>query len=94
MPYFRDQLEFEAVTRLGQQIGFGNMMHLAQKAWRDQLLKQGAEGGEFTVGTCVAFLVPCVCIEQKTPPKDCDWCCASGKVTKRVREAIKEIEHV
>jgi hypothetical protein len=85
--------ELEAYE-LGQKIGFGRLMQLAQEGWRTLLEKQGAAGGEFAIGTCVAFLVPCVCIEQKTLPKDCDWCCATGQVTKRVREAIKEIEHV
>jgi hypothetical protein len=46
--------EKEAVRRLGEAIGFGNMMTLASQCWREMLIeRQGSDSGAFTVGPCV-----------------------------------------
>lgn len=80
----RDKYE---VTKLGEGIGYGNMMHLAQACWKESLARQGyPTGGEFIVGTCVAMTVPCGCERYS-----CDWCCGSGWLTKHVKE-VKDRE--
>lgn len=66
------------VRELGDQIGYGNMMHLARDEWRTSLLNHA--GGEFAVGCCVALTVPCGC----TYP--CDWCNGCGWITPKVKE--------
>jgi len=40
----------EAVTRLGEQIGFGAMMAIAERVWRERVEKQGLAGSEFVQG--------------------------------------------
>ena len=47
--------EREAVRRLGESIGYGNIMTLAQGLWREKLTAQGVAGGEFSLGPCVAI---------------------------------------
>jgi hypothetical protein len=81
--------EEQLVRQLGDRIGYGRLMQLAEEQWRAVLVDSGLEGGEFSVGPCAAELVPCPC-----PPADadhaghCPWCCGVGRVTKRVFEAI------
>ncbi len=45
-----------AVRRLGDQIGYGRLMQLAEQEWRRKLEAQGLAGGEHTVGPCRATL--------------------------------------
>jgi hypothetical protein len=74
---------------LGAQMGFGRIMQLAQEGWRKHLKDLGfPEGGEFTIGPCVSLTVPCGCSE----PVDCEWCCGSGHLTKRVKLAKNRSE--
>lgn len=83
----------ERIAReMGAQIGFGRMMQLGQQLWREQLIAGGLPGGgEFSIGPCVAFMVPCQCVEDANPELDanghCEWCCGSHQVTQRVRDA-------
>lgn len=85
----------ECIAReMGSLIGFGRMMQLGQKLWREQLIAQGLNGGgEFSIGPCVAFMVRCQCVEEERPEFDsnghCEWCCGSHQVTERVRQAQK-----
>lgn len=79
--------EKQAVMDLGKRIGFGRIMQLAQQLWGESLKEQGLGGGEFAYGPCVAMLVDCICVENKTRRSGCDWCCGTGKVTKKVRAA-------
>lgn len=73
----------ELVRRLGADIGYGNMMVLARDCWRESLAAKGYPlGGEHSVGPCIACTVPCDC-----PDRRCDWCCGSGWLTERVKEA-------
>lgn len=74
--------ERRAVHALGNQVGFGNMMSLASEIWGIQLQIDGLPGGEFVVGPCRTFTEPCGCGVSK----DCDWCCAAGWLTKKVKE--------
>ena len=82
----RGQLSIERglVLDLGRRIGFGNMMSLASEAWQTELesSKSGSDIAAFVVGPCKAFVVPCGCGGSK----DCDWCCATGWLTKKVKE--------
>ena len=71
---------------LGDKIGYGRMMQLAQEGWREVLEKQGIEGGEFAYGPCVAMTVPCECDPEE---EHCDWCCGAGWLTEHVKQ-IKE----
>lgn len=84
-------LEEALVHELGERIGYGHMMHLAEKIWRKKLIAMGLPGGgEFAVGPCVGTLVPCPCPESgRDANGHCEWCCGSHRVTKIVREAIE-----
>jgi len=75
--------EIDFVKVIGDVIGYGNTMDLAQKAWRESLESEyGFSGGEFTIGPCVSMTVPCGCAK----PHKCDWCCGSGWLTKHVKK--------
>jgi hypothetical protein len=83
------EADLRLVRDLGERIGYGNMMHRAERAWREMLAgRDYPTGGEFSVGPCAAELVQCP--HPDAPgPVSCGWCCASGRVTKRVLEAIE-----
>lgn len=81
--FFATQEEVVSVMHIGRQIGFGRLMQLAQKCWRDILDKSGIAGGEFAIGPCVALTVPCGCKQAHK----CDWCNGAGWLTPCVREA-------
>lgn len=71
------------VHALGKEIGYGNMMSLASEAWQAELESNyGSDAGAFVVGPCKGLVVPCGCGGSK----DCDWCCATGWITKKVKE--------
>ncbi len=75
-----------AVRQLGRKIGYGNLMYVASQQWGEDLKqKWNEDGGQFAVGPCVVMTVPCGC----KSPKDCDWCCGSGWLTKHVKK-VKE----
>lgn len=79
----------EEVRALGQRIGFGCMMDLAEQCWRELIAARGEPpGGEHTHGPCAVFLVPCGCLNEGGPV-NCDWCCGAGRVTAKVREAMR-----
>lgn len=82
--------EKQAVMDLGEKIGFGRIMQLARDCWRERLerVDPATVGGEFAYGPCVALLVTCGCVEAGGTPGGCDWCCGTGKVTQKVREAM------
>lgn len=79
----RDQFEHQVVRFLGDQIGYGRTMQLAEEIWREKLTAQGLAGGEHTTGPCAAFMVAC-----SHPVRDanghCEVCCGCGRVTKWV----------
>lgn len=76
----------EAVRRLGEAIGYGNLMQLAEALWGEALTAQGCgAGGAHSVGPCVGGLVPCPCDDRVS----CDWCCGAGRVTERVASAMR-----
>jgi hypothetical protein len=82
--------EEQAVQQLGREIGYGRIMQLCEKLWGDDAVarmggREEYRGEALSQGPCVAFLVPCKCRVESTFP--CMWCCGSGRVTKRVREA-------
>jgi hypothetical protein len=78
--------ERNAVRNLGDQIGYGHMMRLAQSLWRETLQKEwDLAGGEFIVGPCVSMTVPCVCVDSGDLPHECDYCCGSRWLTKGVK---------
>jgi hypothetical protein len=78
----KDAAEEKAVRELGDRIGYGRMMQLAEQIWRT--LPYGDKGAH-SVGPCVGLLVPC----PHPDGPNCDWCCGSGRVTKRVLAAMK-----
>ena len=78
--------EGEAFVRaLGEAIGYGRMMQLAEQIW-----EQKQPGGALTVGPATAMLVPC---PHPASGRDanghCDWCCGSGRITRKVLQAIQ-----
>lgn len=81
----------QRVQQLGNSIGYGALMHAVQLEWRKVNVSNQMEGSEFLYGPCVAFSVVCGCrLESKN---SCDWCCGSGWLTKRVREAQIQAEN-
>lgn len=84
----RNSSEEAAVRRLGDAIGYGRMMQLAEQIWRAKLVADGLPpGGEITTGPCAVFMVPC-----PHPVLDsnghCEVCCGAGRVTKWVRDNL------
>lgn len=77
--------EETAVQKLGEKIGYGRVMQLAELLWSKKV-----PGGAHSVGPCLRSLVPCLC----DYPVICDWCEGSGRVTKRVMQAMKEATKV
>lgn len=75
-----DAKEIPVVTAIGDAIGYGRLMQLAEQIWKG---KEGDRGGEHTVGPCGAFMVPC---EHwiKNDRGHCELCCGAGRVTKGV----------
>jgi hypothetical protein len=74
--------EYEAIKKLGDKIGYGNLMRQASNIWRDLV-----RGGEFVVGPCKTGTVNCVCKDYQLPGH-CDWCNGSGWLTEAVRELV------
>jgi hypothetical protein len=84
-----DLHEERLVRILGDSIGYGRMMQLAERLWNERLVADGfPDGGAHSAYCCGVFLVPCpACPEED---QSCDWCCGAGRVTERVAQAIKE----
>ena len=82
--------DIDDVRALGDRIGYGNLMLLAESAWRSKLEPLGFAGGEFSCGPCASEVVPCACSGRTGAAVMCDWCCGTGRVTKRVRQAALE----
>ena len=76
--------ETRLVKALGDAIGYGRIMQLSEQLWRVALEAEDCAGGEHSAGPAAAFLVPCGCVGADIL---CDWCCGTGRVTKRVRQA-------
>jgi hypothetical protein len=73
------------VEELGQQIGYGRLMQLAERIWD---WKQ--PGAAHSVGPCTSMLVPCPHPKSDQDANGhCPWCCGSGRVTRRVLHAIQ-----
>lgn len=88
-PY--ETFETESVRTLGEQIGYGRVMHLCEKLWGEYLKDQGLPNREFSVGCRAELLVPCPGLAHKRDAH-CDWCCDSGRVTQKVAWAMSRLE--
>jgi hypothetical protein len=85
----RDRDEERTVRDLGDRIGYGRLMQLAQQCWREWAVARGLPGSEFAIGPCAAFMVACPCPEGGLDASGhCEWCCGSGRVTERVLKAM------
>lgn len=79
--------ERNAVRQLGELIGYGRIMQLAEQIWNEK-----QPGAAHSQGPCVTFLVPCPHPENgRDANGHCDWCCGSGRVTKKVLEAMSRV---
>lgn len=76
----------DKVYKLGKEIGFGRLMDLASKCWRESLAQIGFEGGEFVTGPCRSGTVPCICKDRAK----CQYCRGCGWLTKAVKEIIEK----
>ena len=75
--------EENAVRQLGDLIGYGRMMQLAEQVWRKKLKADVLEGGEHTTGPCAMFMVRCPHPKEAEDKNGhCDLCCGAGRVTK------------
>jgi hypothetical protein len=81
--------ETDAVRALGNRIGYGRLMQLAEDIWHEKARADNIPGSELTVGTAGAFLVPCPHPEPDANGH-CAWCCGVGRITQRVRQAQGE----
>jgi len=86
MKPIHDREEAE-VRDLGDRIGYGRVMQLCEQIWSEE--KEHGRSSALAVGPCVGFLVPCGCGADGA---HCDWCCGTGRITKRVRKAQREAE--
>lgn len=85
--------ETSIVRALGLALGFGRLMQLTEQSWRELAVQRDVPGTEFTVGPCARELVPCPHPASSLNVNGhCDWCCGDGRVTARVRRAIKEVD--
>lgn len=86
IPESNETAEEKAVRALGGNIGFGRIMHLAEKLWNEL-----TPGGGFSVGPCSGTMVKCPCPrgERDKTGQHCEVCCGSGRITKRVAELIR-----
>jgi hypothetical protein len=75
--------ERQAVRDLGEAIGYGRLMQLAEELWREKLVPEGIQGGELTVGPCASMMVPCA-HSVRDSSGYCEICCWTGRVTKWV----------
>lgn len=83
----KDAAEERDVRELGDRIGYGRMMQLAEQIWRT--LPYGDKGAH-SVGPCVGLLVKCPHPKNgRDKNGHCEWCCGSGRVTERVLAAMK-----
>jgi hypothetical protein len=71
----------QEVRNLGDRVGYGFVMQAAQYIWADKDAEAGHPGGNFIVGCCEVFTVPCGC------ESSCNWCQGSGWLTERVKLA-------
>jgi hypothetical protein len=85
--------EKKLMESLGESMGFGRIMQLANECWREKLKKNNMQGGEFVYGPCMALTVPCGCEEDRKQGKSCDWCCGSLRLTEKVK-AIKDLHEM
>lgn len=63
--------------------GFGFVMQVAARVWRDRDPK-----GALVVGPCVSAVVEC---SHPGATPHCDWCCGAGWVTQKVAEAQRAL---
>lgn len=75
------------VRELGQQIGFGSVMHLASEIWGEET---EPKGHQHTVGPCAALTVSCPHPFNDGIATGCDVCEGCGLITKWVADKIAE----
>lgn len=82
-----DARERPAVQALGEAIGYGRLMQLAEQIWEEKM-----PGAAHTTGACSFFMVPC-----PHPERDdnghCEWCCGANRVTNHVAK-LAEIREI
>ena len=92
----RHQAEEQAVRHLGDRIGYGRVMQLAEQIWSEKAKAEGMAGGEMTTGPCALTMEPCPHLGEDPRPDwfdvsgHCDWCCGAGRVTKRVAAEMRK----
>lgn len=79
--------EHERVRRLGDEIGYGRLMQLAEEIWREVAVAQGTPGSEHTIGPCAVFMVACP-HAVKDRNGHCEICCGAGRITRWVKDNL------
>lgn len=71
-----DEQQIPIVKAIGDKIGYGRLMQLAEQIWGEKV----GNGGELTIGACASFMVPCK-HRVKNDMGHCEICCGAGRVT-------------
>lgn len=80
-----DSEQISLVRALGEAIGYGRLMQLAEQIWGE---KEDGRGGEHTIGPCAAFMVPCEHWAEDDNGH-CSLCCGAGRVTRGAAELAR-----
>lgn len=75
------------VRKIGDAIGYGRLMQLAEEIWSQKAKEQHIDGSEHTVGPCAGNMVPCS-HAVKDDNGHCEICCGSGRITKWVNNNL------
>jgi len=79
----------EDIKSVCENYGYGNVMSTASILWQKKLGRNA--GSAYSVGPCIASLVPCGCKDDfKTK---CNWCAGTGKLTKHVKSIKDSMEN-
>jgi hypothetical protein len=79
-----DAVQEPLVRALGDLIGYGRLMQLAEQIWETK-----HPGGAHTTGPCSFFMVKCHHL-VKDENGHCEVCCGAGRVTKYVASITQE----
>jgi hypothetical protein len=75
----------DVIEHAARAVGFERLMELVEQCWAASVRETGRSDTNRTVGPRACALVPCPHAESIS----CEWCCNTGRVTRRVYQAMK-----